>query len=155
MLSFVQIKELRKLNNVSDYLWPFFWIATFPPEMKWGVRIFGVVLGWISDLPIGCQLTSSLSYEDQSWAADNWSTRNSDSYGRFVTIAFSWSNICRICKSQSYVTRHVNPNIPFLPSSSSIWNFFPFCNLPLGHNVLKLLKMSHLNFWILVFSIIF
>ena len=144
MLSFVQIKELRKLNNVSDYLWPFFWIATFPPEMKWGVRIFGLVLGWISDLPIGCQLTSSLSY-DESFA-DNWSTRNSDSYGRFVTIAFSWSNICRICKSQSYVTRHVNPNIfPHsrrLPSSSSsIWNFFPFLqsgNASTAHLLMKL-----------------
>ena len=76
------------MNNVSDYLWPFFWIATFPPnDMRCRHGIFGLVFGWISDLPIGCQLTSSLSY-DESFA-DNWSTRNSDSYGRFVTIASS------------------------------------------------------------------
>ena len=132
----------------------FFGLLHFPP--KWNEVSGYLVLGWISDLPIGCQLTSSLSYEDQSWAADNWSTRNSDSYGRFVTIAFSWSNICRICKSQSYVTRHVNPNIPFLPylHLPPFGIFSPFCNLPLDHNVLKLLKMSHLNFWILVFSTI-
>ena len=131
----------------------FFGLLHFPP--KWNEVSGYLVLGWISDLPIGCQLTSSLSYEDQSWVADNWSTRNSDSYGRFVTIAFSWSNICRICKSQSYVTRHVNPNIPFfLPSSSSIWNFFPFLQSSIRSHCLKItpkcriwifLKIGH--FW--------
>ena len=123
----------------------FFGLLHFPP--KWNEVSGYLVLGWISDLPIGCQLTSSLSYEDQSWAADNWSTRNSDSYGRFVTIAFSWSNICRICKSQSYVTRHVNRH-----SSCRVGKLIPIKKISLvwdGNFKFGLIKSSvtGLNFW--------